>query len=322
MSGIQEPGGLGQLDLNLFRVFDVVHRERSLTRAAERLFLSQSAVSHALGRLRAQLGDPLFVRQGRGVTPTPLAERLAPDVRRALQLLQLGAHGARPFEPRRDLGHVSVAMNDELEPSLLPPWVARLRAAVPEVQVTSVRLERERLKLELASGRLDLAVDVAQPTGPELHHAPLWSDAFCVVSARRRPLSAEAYLAARHVTVSSRRAGLAVEDLALSRLGYRREVAVRCQHYEAACRVVARSDLLLTMPRRHAEAVNARLGNHLLPLPLSVPPVELHLYWHRQADPEPRNRWLRAELLASASLSAPPARRAPRARRGTRPAPR
>ncbi|MFY0567849.1 LysR family transcriptional regulator [Archangium lansingense] len=298
MNAAHEPTRLSQLDLNLFRVFDVVYRERNFTRAAEILFLSQSAVSHALARLREQLDDPLFVRQGRGVAPTPLAERLAPGIQEALGLFQQAVDRTRHFDPRRDVGHVTLAMNDELEPAFLPRFVTRLRECAPQVRSASVRLDRASLERDLASGRLDLAVDVAQPTGADLRHTLLQRDTFCVVSARKRRLDVEAYLAARHVTVSSRRTGLAFEDLLLSRLGYQREIAVRCQHPEAACHIVASSDLLLTMPRRHAAALNAPLGNHLLPMPVALPPVELHLYWHRQVDGEPRNQWLRTELLA------------------------
>ncbi|WNG37327.1 LysR family transcriptional regulator [Archangium violaceum] len=300
MKAAHESARLAQLDLNLFRVFDVIYRERNLTRAAEVLFLSQSAVSHALARLREQLDDPLFVRQGRGVTPTPLAERLAPGIQEALALLQQAVHRTRHFDARRDVGQVTLAMNDVLEPSLLPQLVSRLGERAPNVRVASVRLERAKLERDLASGRLDLAIDVAQPTGADLHHTLLLRDTFCVVSARKRKLDVSAYLAARHVTVSSRRTGLTLEDLVLSQRGYQREVAVRCQHYEAACRVVAGSDLLLTMPRRHAEAHKASLGIRLLPVPVELPPVDLHLYWHRQVDGDPRSQWLRTELLALA----------------------
>ena len=301
MKQAHEPSRLTGLDLNLFRVFDVVLQERSLTRAAEVLFLSQSAVSHALARLREQLGEPLFVREGRGVTPTPLAERLAPEIREALALLQQAVHRTRRFEPQRDVSDVTLAMNDELEPSLLPRLMERLHASAPKARLSSVRVERSKLERDLASGWLDLAIDVAQLTGAGLLHTALMRDSFCVVSGRRRKkLDVAAYLAARHVTVSSRRTGLAMEDLVLNRLGYQRQIAVRCQHYEAACRVVSGSDLLLTLPRRQAEAIGVPLGNHLLPMPLALPPIEIHLYWHRQTDLDPRGRWLREQLLALA----------------------
>ncbi|MFP2905712.1 LysR family transcriptional regulator [Pyxidicoccus sp. 3LFB2] len=300
MNPVQDSARLAQLDLNLFRVFDVVLRERSLTRAAEVLFLSQSAVSHALARLKEQLGEPLFVREGRGVAPTPFAERLAPEIREALSLFEGAVHRTRGFDPRRDVGTVTVAMNDLLEPSIVPHLVARLRERAPEARVRSVRLDRPRLERDLASGRVDLSLDVEQPTGADLRHTLLLRDTFCVVGRRRRRLDVAAYMASRHVTVSSRRTGLAVEDMVLTRLGYQRDVNVRCQSYEAAFHIVSGSDFLLTMARRRAEQLHAMMGNHLMPMPLALPPLELHVYWHRQSDSEPRNRWLRTELLALA----------------------
>ena len=280
---------LGRLDLNLFRVFDTIYRERNLTRAAGILCLSQSAVSHAIGRLRTQLGDPLFVREGQGVVPTPLADRLWPDIEDALALLRQAVHRSQAFEPARDISQVTLAMNDELEPSILPVLARALRAVVPDARVASVRLDRASLRADLAAGRLDCAIDIAQPVSPELDHALLLQDDFVVVSREPRALDADAYLGARHVTVSSRRTGRAVEDLGLARLGLERQVVMRCQHYEAACRIVAESDLLLTMPRRQAAAINVVLGNAVLPLPIALHGVELHLYWHRQREADPAN---------------------------------
>jgi DNA-binding transcriptional LysR family regulator len=153
------------------------------------------------------------------------------------------------------------------------------------------------MKADLAAGRLDLMIDVAQTTDPELLHEPLLQDSFCVVaSPRRRRLDVDAYMAAQHVAVSSRRTGLAIEDLLLSRQGFQRNVVLRCQHYASACRIVAASDLLLTMPKHHAEPLKPTVEVRFFEVPLPLPPMEVHLYWHRQADAEPASRWLRAEL--------------------------
>ncbi|AKF04501.1 LysR family transcriptional regulator [Sandaracinus amylolyticus] len=289
-------GSIRRLDLNLLLTFEAIDGERNLTRAASRLFVSQSAVSHALARLRAQLGDELFVRHGRGVVPTEAAERLAPAVREALAILR---HALEPhdFDPARDVARVALAVHDELEPAVLPALAARVRAHAPDATIECVRLDRASIEQELGSGRLDLVVDVARAAGPELRHALLARDSFCVVSRRRRVLDAKKYLAARHVTVSSRRSGSSMEDLLLDRLGHERVVVARCQRYEAACRIVAGSDLLLTAPRLHAQSIARRLELALLPVPLPLPPIELHVYWHRHADTDARNRWLRARLL-------------------------
>ena len=292
-----------RLDLNLFRVFDVVYRERNLTRAAAALALSQSAVSHALARLREVLQDPLFVRRGRGVAPTPRAEQLAPAVQQALTALRQGLQRGRAFDPARDLTRLRLALHEELEPNLLPALFRRLRALAPGVSVASVRLDRSNLKADLAAGRIDLAIDVAQVTDPELRHEPLLQDSLCVVSAAsRRRLDSAAYMAAQHIAVSSRRTGPAMEDFMFGRQGLQRQIALRCQHYGSACRIAAESDLLLTLPRRNAESLRTP-ALRLWRMPLQLPPIELHLYWHRQAELEPATLWLRGELRALARKS-------------------
>jgi len=168
---------LGRVDLNLFRVFDVIHRERNLTRAAAVLHLSQSAISHALARLREQLGDPLFIREGRGVAPTPVALRLAPVVSEALALLQGGVDRLQQFDPTRDSRTFILNMPEQLEPLLLPPIVAALRPHLPRVGVRSTSVRWGELKLEMAAGHIDLAVAteeaLAQPEqAPVAEQAP------------------------------------------------------------------------------------------------------------------------------------------------------
>ncbi|MDR3414870.1 MAG: LysR family transcriptional regulator [Nevskia sp.] len=289
-----------RLDLNLFRVFDVVYRERNLTRAAAVLSLSQSAVSHSLARLREVLQDPLFVRRGRGVAPTPRAEQLAPAVQQALAALRQGLQRGRAFDPAHDLTRLRLAMHEELEPNLLPAVFERLRVAAPAAAIASVRLDRANLKADLAAGRVDLAIDVAQVTEPELRHEPLLQDSLCVVSAAaRRRLDFDSYMAAQHIAVSSRRTGPAMEDFMFGRQGLQRQIVLRCQHYESACRIAAASDLLLTIPRRNAESLRTA-ALRLWRMPLELPPIELHLYWHRQAELEPATLWLRSELRALA----------------------
>jgi DNA-binding transcriptional LysR family regulator len=247
----------------------------------------------------------LFVRQGRGVTPTPLARQLFPAIRDALGALHGALQRQHSFEPRRDIERVVLAMHDELEPILLPSLFRRLQHAVPQLTVASVRLDRGNLRADLAAGRVNLVIDVAQPTDPALLHEPLLQTEFCVASAvPRRRLSADDYLNARHVSVSSRRTGLPIEDFLLSRQGMQREVVLRCQHYEAAGRIVAESNLLLTLPRHHAESLRTALDLKLFKLPLQLPPMEMHLYWHRQLDTDPANQWLRHELRTTVQARA------------------
>ena len=284
------------IDLNLFRVFDVVLREGSLTRAAEHLFVSQSAVSHALARLREHFGEPLFVRGVHGMEATTFARTIAADVRQALALMDTASMGEREFDPAEDVTEVKVAMSESAEPFILGALLERVAAVAPRARVTSVRLSRSLMRASLATGRIDCAIDVARPAPSDIEHAPLAQDEFVVASRRRRVLTAERYLASRHVTVSGRSNGLSVEDTEFSRLSLHRDVSVRCQSYEAALRIASQTDLLLTVPRRLAESINERARVQLLALPLEMPALQLHMYWHRSRNDDPISVWVRQRL--------------------------
>lgn len=298
MTNVHVISGQRRVDLNLLRVFDTVYRERNLTRSAAALALSQSAVSHALSRLRDQLGDPLFVRKGFGVRPTPLAARLAPSIQQALAGLRQALQRGVGFDPAQDLDHLTIAIPEEMEMLVLPLLVEHLRAAAPGAAIASVRLDRANLAADLASGRLHLAIDVARVAGAELRHAPLVQDRYCVVASRNRRLTAQAYLEAAHVAVSSRRSGPAMEDFVLNSRGLQRRILLRCQNYVAACRIAAASDLVLTMPRQYAQILGGAIGFRPMPMPIDLSAIDIHYYWHRQADEEPASQWLRAQLAA------------------------
>ena len=140
MNQQHEWSALGRIDLNLFRVFEVIYRERNLTRAAALLHLSQSAVSHALNRLREQLDDPLFIREGRGVAPTPLATQLAPGIQEALAGLLRSVTRGQDFDPTQDRRTFTLNMPEQMEPVVLPSIIDHLRRVAPQLQVRSSSL--------------------------------------------------------------------------------------------------------------------------------------------------------------------------------------
>jgi DNA-binding transcriptional LysR family regulator len=288
----------GPVDLNLFRVFDAVYRSGSITRAAGLLRLTQPAVSNALTRLRAHFDDPLFVREGRRVVPTPFARGLADDVSRALASLGDAVRRGRAFDPATSTRRFVIAMRDATEFALLPPLVRELQRHGRGLQVWSTRLERSRLGRQLAQGELDFAVDLPLAVGDEVRQAELLrADLFVAMRTKHplaaRPLTIERWLGARHVVVSARPNGPVLEDLALQQQGLVRQVAVRCQHYYAACEVVAASDLLLTLPRYGGDWIRSRLPLHFARTPLGIGPLPITLYWHHTAEEDPGNLWFR-----------------------------
>lgn len=294
---------LNRIDLNLFVVFDTIYAEGSLTQAAAKLSLSQPAVSHALARLRELLGDVLFTRQGKRMVPTPFARNLIGTVRQSLQMLESGLQGPAVFDPSQAQRVFHIGMRDVLEAIALPPLVARLQRAAPGVALNCVRIDRRDMEAELSSGGLDLAVDVALPMGSDIRHRPLMNDQLVVVARRGHPvwrggrtLDMPTYLAQSHVLVSSRRTGPGLEDFELNRMGLRRRIGLRCQHYFAACRVVRETDMILTMPDHYARIANESFGNVLHAFPLTTPSLDVHLYWHASGDRDPANVWLREQL--------------------------
>lgn len=293
---------LSRVDLNLLVVLDTILGEGGVSRAAVKLNLTQPTISHALARLREQFDDPLLVRHGRTLTPTPLARSLREPLAAALHTLGGLLAAGRRFEPAETAATFTVAMRDPMELIVLPALARRL-AVAPQVELRSVQVRRRGIEAALADGTLDAAIDMALPFSDRVRRHHVVADDFAVVARaghpglRRKPTLA-AYLAQHHLMVSSRRRGPAFEDLALGQLGVHRRVRLRCRTFAAAFRIVAESDFVLTMPRRYAGLLNKAYGNRILQMPMAMPALDLYLYWHETMDGDPANRWLRAALLA------------------------
>lgn len=285
---------LDRIDLNLFVVFDTIYAEGNLTRASEILHVTQPAVSNALARLRQTFDDPLFVRAGRRMAPTPVAQNLIGPVRQALRQLQASVDTRAEFRPGDAQRRFHLSISDIAASLLLPGLLAALQREAPRVALNCHQLDRREIAGELAAGTLDLAIDIPQLARASLHHARLQRDRFvCVLrhghALARRSLTLERYLALDHVTVSSRRAGRSYVDLALGRLGRQVESTLRVQHYQPAFHVVQNSDMALAAPLSLARRYRVLVRD----LPFDVPVLDSHLYWHRSAENDPGNRWLR-----------------------------
>ena len=292
---------ISRIDLNLFVVLNAIYTEGGITRASERLSLTQPALSHALGRLRELLDDPLFVREGHAMVPTPLTQSLIGPIRRALNEIEGSLNQINVFEPQSSTRIFRIGMRHVVESGTLPQLAAKLQTAAPSVQLAAVFHDRETLHSELALGELDAAIDIMLPRAPNLSFEPLGGGGMVVAARKGHPrvnaaLDLETYLALDHVLATSRRHGLGLEDLALQRSGLQRRVTVRCQHYWTACQLVARTDLVLTMPERYALDANRALDNQVVPFPLSVPANDVYMYWHANAENEPGNVWLRSQI--------------------------
>jgi DNA-binding transcriptional LysR family regulator len=301
---------LGAFDLNLLFALDALLAERSVTRAAARIGITQSAASHALARLRTLTGDKLLVRGRDGMIPTVRAEAMGAPLRQALENIKGTLSPPQAFEPKTARMRIFIGTSDYAELVLLPGIMARLGREAPGVELRVVAL-RADLESDLASGKLDVVLMPPVPSeeGPSINYLQVLSERFVCVARRDHPLAKKKALtlsrfaAASHALISPWGMEGGLVDDALARLGLQRRVTVALPHAMVAPHVVASSDLLLTMPERVARVLAPALG-----LVIFEPPTELRLtgftismLWHERTDGDPARRWLRNVLVAEAS---------------------
>jgi DNA-binding transcriptional LysR family regulator len=223
------------------------------------------------------------------------------QVRQALQILELNLSQSRNFVPEHARRNFHLSLWEYAEALILPRLLRRLAHAAPGMSITTSRVKRRDLETELASGSVDLAIDIPMTVSDRIRHKWLLNEPFVVIARRGHPaigsrLDLDTYLTQRHIQVSSRRHGPSLIDVELSRRGLRRQVFLRSQHNLTACMVVSKTDMLLTLPERHAQLLNTVLVNQVHPFPLETPRLEAHLYWHESVENDPANRWLREEI--------------------------
>ncbi|AVO49461.1 LysR family transcriptional regulator [Melaminivora suipulveris] len=302
-------------DLNLLRVFDEVMAERNLTRAADKLALTQPAVSNALRRLRQAVGDELVVRSGAGVAPTARALALWPAVRQALAQLQ-DALAPGAFDAASARTSFVLAMADATGATLLPPLVELLEREAPGVSLRVVPLATRDPRRLLEDGSADLAVGyfpaaLADLTARAQNEQPvafgsqrIYDGEYVCVMRAGHPLAGgaltlDAYCAARHLLVSFSGKPFGFIDQALASLGRERRIVLTVNQFFTAGRVVAASDLLTVLPRHFVGVASIRDELVWRPLPMAVPIVHVDALWHRRRQAEPAHRWLQ-QLLARA----------------------
>lgn len=291
---------IGQIDLNLLLVLHTVLELRSATLAARELHVTQSAVSNALARLRDRFGDPLVVRHARGLTPTPRALALQPELAAAIRGVRAVLAGAERFDPATTTREFVVACVDYVGVVVLPPLIARLRELAPAARLRVVPLE-QLLRTRGLAEDIDVHLGMPPHVPPGCRSAPLFADRFvCLVRRAPRapagPMRLAEYLAATHVRVRVLDATSDPIDAALAERGAARTIAVTVPHFSLAPLVVARTGHVATLTRRLAEVYAP-----LLPLRLREPPIDLaekslRMIWHPRTDADPGARLLRRAI--------------------------
>jgi len=283
-------------DFNLLVTLDAVLAEGSVAGAARRLRLSPSAMSRALARLRETTGDPLLVRAGRGLVPTPRALELR---ERVAQLVQEGAAVLRPARKpnlKKLVRTFSLRTSEGFVENFGAALIARVAADAPGVRLRFVQ-KPDRDSASLRDGTVDLETGVIGATiGPEIRAQALFRDRFIGVVRKGHPLARgritpARFASGRHILVSRRGQDSGPVDEALQVLGLQREIATIVGGFSAALALAAASDLIASVPERHTG--NLRAGMHSFPLPVVIPDITVSLFWHPRLHADPAHQWLR-----------------------------
>lgn len=295
---------LSAVDLNLVVALHALLEERSVTRAAVRLGLSQPAVSHALSRLRTQFDDPLLMRSGRRMVLTARAEALRPQVQ--LTVLQLEGLMCSPrFDPAGLETRVRVVTDDGIGFTLLPHVLRAMVAEAPGVGLDVLPRGAPGRKALVRTGKADLAIGHIGGAGMDLHRQPLYDDPWVCVLRRDHPavrtgFDASTWATSQHVIVSPTGGQRGEVDAVMQRAGLTRHVVLAVPHFLAALAVVAGSDLVLTTPQSVARSQAVALGLVTLAPPLEMEPVQICMIWDARTHHDPAQQWLRAMVEAGA----------------------
>jgi DNA-binding transcriptional LysR family regulator len=290
---------LKNVDLNLLVVFHAMAEHKSVTRAAEALGLSQPATSAALARLRTLLGDPLFVKSGQAMRPTPRALLLAPTVRQLLATVKDDILTTSLFEPSTSTRSFYLIAPDIAEVIVLPRILTRLRQAAPHVTIKVISMPRLAAAEALELGTADLAIGYL----PDLHKSGffqqrLFKHAYVCIARQDHPsltgrLSMKDYLTSPHAIVLPEGREHLMEQF-LNAKNIRRNVVLELSHFMSLQTLITSSDLIATVPEDLADFFAAHGKIQIFPLPIKSPEVEVHQFWHQRLAKDPANMWLRS----------------------------
>lgn len=295
---------LTRLDLNLLLVFHQLLRDKRVSVVAQSLGMSQPAVSSALGRLRASLGDELFLRTPAGMAPTPYAMQLAQPLALALEGLEQALNVRATFDPQCSQRRFTLAMSDVGEMYFLPVLVDALSREAPGVTLEVVSVMQATLKDDMASGRVDLALGLLPQLQAGFFQQALFRQPYVCLMREAHPLATKprlglkALAAAEHVHVQAAGTGHGRVDAVLAAQGLQRRIRLTVPHYVALGDVLSHSNLIATVPERFAHRVAQPFGLTVRALPLSVHGSVIHQFWHGRWHRDPGHQWLRALLVS------------------------
>ena len=306
---------VNRVDLNLLVYLDALLRERNVTQAANQLNLSQPAMSNGLRRLRELFDDPLLVRTSDGMAPTERALELEPVVRDVLMKIDKAVQPRSEFEPESAQRVFRIMASDYAESTLLPGVLGKLRTQAPGLTL-DIMTPSDVSFLDVERGKVDMVINRFDSMPQSFHQIHLWDDSFSCLLSPENPVledfTLENYLKANHIWVSKTGMGVGVGvdpddvqrlgwvDLALNKLGKKRQIRVFTRHYQAAMTLAEQNDLIVTLPTRATLLKRDNPRVVLREPPLDIPPLELKMAWSPLLQHNPANRWLRKLIVTTA----------------------
>jgi DNA-binding transcriptional LysR family regulator len=289
-----------KIDLNLLVALDALLAERSVSRAATRLHLSQPAASALLARLRDMFGDPLLLRGAGGMVPTPRALELIAPLGQVLADVRAMVRPSAAFDPAAAMNTFTLSASDYVEYALLPPVVDFLERKAPGVRLAVRPLELQMVEKQMEQGEVDVCITALRNAPAGLHASPLYSERIVCVVRRNHPdigarLSLDRFCSLDHILVSVRGSSFTAQtDEALAAIGRKRRVRLSVPHFLMVPEMIARSNMIGTLPERLARGYAGKL--RIVEPPLKIDGFTVAALWHERAHRDPAQQWLR-ELL-------------------------
>lgn len=296
---------LRTFDLNLLVAFDVLMRDLNVTRAAEHMFITQSAMSHILQRLRQQLDDPLLVKTPTGMKPTERALALIDPVRVLLNEMEQLIQPPMEFEAGTSQLRFVLAATDYMEFLLIPELSGLIDQIAPGIDIHVKRTESIFPVAQLENGSLDVVLGFESVLNPpaHLHCQKLFSDQMACVVRQNHPLirqapSLEEYVAIPHMLISRTGSNVGLIDQKLTELGLERRIKLIVPHFLSAPLIVAETEMILSLPYRIAKQFKKLAALDIFPVPVELPAYDLVMIWHPLREKEPAHLWLRDKIIA------------------------
>ncbi|MCP4350020.1 MAG: LysR family transcriptional regulator [Desulfobacterales bacterium] len=292
---------LCEFDLNLLVAFDAIYKERNLTHAGHRLHLTQSAMSHALGRLRTVFDDPLFVRQGNHMVTTPLAEDMAVNIQQVLKLLEITLEDRGRFDPQRSESTFCIGLGDYTAFVLLPELLKILKPVAPKIHIKARHLTFEQRAASLDNGSADLVIGCEQVFGASIYQQVLFREREVCILSKDHPdigdtLSFDQYINAEFIRLSLADYREDPIDEELAEKGVKRKVMIMTEHELTIPKLVSSTNYIANIAERLGKKFLEWLPVKILPVPLDNTRFKIHQYWHKRNQIDPAHKWLRRSI--------------------------